>query len=29
MLNITYVDYVINFLHLDAKPNSFKTVNVN
>ena len=28
MLNITYVDYVINFLHLDAKPNSFKTVKV-
>ena len=28
MLNITYVDYVLNFLHLDAKPHSFKRVKV-
>ena len=28
MLNITYVDYVINFLHLDAKPHSLKRVKV-
>lgn len=28
MLNITYVDYVINFLHLDVKPHSFKRVKV-